>query len=129
MHEYLTTPEILVIFQDVFGAWASHNISLIAAREGWVTRRMTEKYTHTNLYRAIDVAESAHARRRTGLAKRLGWKPGARKPRLIWHDVFDIECPICGAFAVEYSRDSEIQAIGIPPWLCVAGHSHLDLAR
>jgi hypothetical protein len=110
---YYTPQEIRQRFR-----WSRQMLQFVAEREGW--RR--EAVGNTFIYLAEDVDRYALESQRTRLAKELGWKPGKRGWPLIKHDDFDIACPVCGAFAVEYGPDA-VQASGKPPWKCVNGHS------
>jgi hypothetical protein len=68
----------------------------------------------THLYRAEDVYQYRDHRQRTELVKALGW----RGRGLYRCDDVDIQCPTCGAFAVEWPAPPEISN----KFICIEGH-------
>lgn len=66
----------------------------VARAEGWIAY----KAGITHLYRTEDVHEYRDHRRRTELVKVLGWAGLG----LYRDDQIDTNCPVCGAFAVEW---------------------------
>jgi hypothetical protein len=81
-----------------------------AARvEGWPLAR---KVGNVHLYFREDILEYRDHRYRTQLAKALGW----RGRGLYREGSIDIECPACGAFAIDQFGKS----------LCLEGHIIVD---
>lgn len=83
----------------------------VARAEGWT---VAFKIGAVNFYAAADVHEYRDHQQRTRLVKALGW----RGRGLYRADDVDIECPVCGGFAVEWPA---------PPYLsekfmCLKGH-------
>lgn len=74
------------------------------------------KVGNVHLYVAEDVNKYHDHRQRTKLIKALGWR-GRGLYRADDIDI-DIECPVCGAFAVEWPAPPEISLI----YLCIKGH-------
>lgn len=83
----------------------------VPKREGWTVAFNIGK---ANFYRADDVHEYRDHQQRTRLIKSLGW----RGRGLYRADDIDIECPECGAFAVEWPAPPEIQI----KFMCLEGH-------
>jgi hypothetical protein len=81
-----------------------------ASTEGW------ERYKvgNVHLYPSADIREYRDHRHRTQLAKALGWHGRG----LYRCDDIDIECPVCGAFAVEWPAPPYLSE----KFLCVEGH-------
>lgn len=102
---YYTTPEAAAHL-----GVSKTSIQKAAVREEW----QPYKIGNIHLYAAEDVHEYRDHRHRTKLVKSLGW----RGRGLYRVDDIDIECPVCGGFAVEWPA---------PPYLsekfiCVEGH-------
>lgn len=100
---YYATSEVAELF-----GWKRQAVSVTARREGWGV----VKIGNSHLYASEDVRAYRDARHRTQLAREFGWTG-----RGLYRDEdIDIECPVCGAFAIEW-----------PPlvgdtWLCLEGH-------
>jgi hypothetical protein len=83
-----------------------------AARvENWP---IAKRVGNVHLYYAEDIREYRDHRHRTKLVKALGWH-GRGLYRV---DDIDIECPVCGAFAVEWPAPPYLSE----KFLCVEGH-------
>jgi hypothetical protein len=83
-----------------------------AARvEGW---HIVCKVGNVHLYRKEDIREYRDHRHRTQLVKILGW----RGRGLYREDDIDIECPVCGAFAVEWPAPPYLSE----KYICLKGH-------
>lgn len=85
-------------------------VSAAADRNGWETISVG----NVRLVPKEDVHDYRDHRQRTELVKALGW--GSRG--LYRNDDIDIECPICGGFAVEWPAPPELSE----KYMCLEGH-------
>ncbi len=124
---YYSTREIMALF-----GWRTRaQVSATAKRRGWPVVRVGT----ASLYPAPQVAEYAQARQRTRLAEELGfsWRRLPKTERLLEDDGYDMDCPVCGAFALHKwpQGEAEITAwidylnerTSTWPWRCVNGHA------
>jgi len=97
---------------------AAHTLGLtpigarkVARKEDWL---IAFKIGNANFYHAADVLEYRDHQQRTKLVKALGWNGRG----LYRNDDIDIECPQCGAFAVEWPPAPELPGL----YICAEGH-------
>jgi hypothetical protein len=81
-----------------------------AKAEGWRFYQVG----NVHMYATSDIREYRDHRQRTKLVKSLGWCGRG----LYRNDDIDIECPVCGAFAVEWPAAPEIPI----KFMCLEGH-------
>jgi hypothetical protein len=84
-----------------------------ATKEKW----KPTKIGNVILWYVEDIREYRDHQHRTRLVKELGWQ-GRGLYRI---DDIDIECPVCGAFAISWPAPPEISLVS----LCIEGHRQI----